>query len=353
MIKKTDQKTSPIDEALYLAEETLKNIELSEIPLSNIALKMARLCRLLNLEKYRKIFEYEVSGYPSSPTGVPKEIWDLGTLAGRVYEEKEKDEIKSYMYMASIDSLDQEIVSAKEALKVSQDPSNSNLSQQSFVVANWRHREKLLSKIRVSQNRLSERKSFIYRFCLEKYYELKFSDQVESLFNKTRMIVDKNISKIHPEGLHKLTSILNNLKSDNIEDWSNAAHSCRRLLQEIADQIYPPSSEDKILESGKRIKIGKENYINRLVCFVEENGDSKTHSDVIAAELRQTGERLDALFNAAQKGSHNSIKSKHEAERYIIYTYLLIGEILDLKKKIKIEKDNNIQSNELVAEKQK
>ncbi len=37
-----------LSEALYLSSEILKNIELSELPLTNIALKASRLARLLN-----------------------------------------------------------------------------------------------------------------------------------------------------------------------------------------------------------------------------------------------------------------------------------------------------------------
>ena len=53
-------------EALELSAAILKNIEESELPLSNIALKAIRLARLLNDIDFIKIFEYESSGYPST-----------------------------------------------------------------------------------------------------------------------------------------------------------------------------------------------------------------------------------------------------------------------------------------------
>ena len=58
------------EEALILAEETLADIELSRLSLSNIALKASRLARLVNEFDLEKIFEYEASGYPMGDNGI-------------------------------------------------------------------------------------------------------------------------------------------------------------------------------------------------------------------------------------------------------------------------------------------
>ena len=47
--------------------------------------------------------------------------------------------------------------------------------------------------------------------------------------------------------------------------------------------------------------------------------------------MKYLGERLDSIFQASQKGSHDMISSQNEADRYVIYTYLVIGDILKLK----------------------
>jgi hypothetical protein len=38
---------------------------------------------------------------------------------------------------------------------------------------------------------------------------------------------------------------------------------------------------------------------------------------------------LDAVFRAAQKGSHASV-TQDEAHRYVVYTYMIVGDILSL-----------------------
>ncbi len=75
-----------LSEALYLSSEILKNIELSELPLTNIALKASRLARLLNDFDVQKIMVYEVGGYPTLQSNtVSPETWQLAIAAGRGY----------------------------------------------------------------------------------------------------------------------------------------------------------------------------------------------------------------------------------------------------------------------------
>jgi hypothetical protein len=53
-------------------------------------------------------------------------------------------------------------------------------------------------------------------------------------------------------------------------------------------------------------------------------------SRVLSSDLHFIGERLDAIFSAVQKGSHADIEN-FEARRFVIHTYLLISDILELK----------------------
>jgi hypothetical protein len=49
----------------------------------------------------------------------------------------------------------------------------------------------------------------------------------------------------------------------------------------------------------------------------------------VGSHLEFIGERLDSVFQAAQKGSHGVV-DKAEADRYVVYTYLIVGDILSL-----------------------
>lgn len=97
--------------------------------------------------------------------------------------------------------------------------------------------------------------------------------------------------------------------------------------------IYP-AREDKTInldnDKTKIIKLGVDNYINRIIAYVDEQSDSKRFEEIVGSQMKYLGERLDTIFKAAQKGSHDIITSRQEADHYVIYTYLIVGDLLSL-----------------------
>ena len=79
-----------------------------------------------------------------------------------------------------------------------------------------------------------------------------------------------------------------------------------------------------------------------MIAYIEEHSDSSRFEEIVGSNLKYIGERLDSLFNAVQKGSHKVISTQDEADRYVIYTYLIVGDILrlktDVESKIEIDK---------------
>jgi len=67
-----------------------------------------------------------------------------------------------------------------------------------------------------------------------------------------------------------------------------------------------------------------------LIAFIEDNKKSLLYKKIVGSHLYYLGDRLDAIFEAAQKGSHTVILSQEEADRYVIYTYMIAGDILSL-----------------------
>jgi len=166
----------------------------------------------------------------------------------------------------------------------------------------------------------------------ENNIELKYSKISEDIFSRVRIKLDKRIREILPDSVKKFSTIYDNLRSENPEDWSNAVHSCRRILEDLADTIFPPQEDRTIKVNGeeKQIKLGKTNYINRILTFINEHSDSKSFKKLVGSHLKFIEDRLKSVFKVAQKGSHETIHSKEEANRYVIYTYLIVGDILSL-----------------------
>lgn len=288
-----------LSEALALSEEILRNIELNELPLENICLKTSRLARLLNDQVRRQFYAQNAS---------------------------------------SIGQREVELETSRTQLSVARDPDVSvqSANPQQWVMnpmGNTLERNLLSNTIRKNSQLLKAAKSQIYRYVLDIHYELRFGSVQEEIFQKTRHFVDLKLSEMVPEAVSKFISAFDNLKSENPEDWSNAVGSCRRILKAVADKLYPPNpgGQEEIEKNGKRIKVGPDHYLNRLILYVQDKSKSRTFKSIVGSHLEYFVERLEAVLSAGHKGAHEDIQTAEEAERYIIYTYLLIGDLLRLE----------------------
>jgi hypothetical protein len=162
----------------------------------------------------------------------------------------------------------------------------------------------------------------IYDYVLERHQELRFGGTVESAFERVRGVVDRDIAAVAPNALTRLSAAFENAESENPEHWSNAASTCRRLIKEVADALRPAGPD---LENG--VKVGEENYINRLVDWVTHQPASETARRVVTADLEFLGHRLDAVVDAGNKGAHADV-SRFDASRFLVSTYLVLGDIL-------------------------
>ena len=314
--------TEALEEAEALSAEILQDIELSEGQLSVVVLKALRLARILNDFDMYQILEWESGGYPSGEFGVSQEAWKVGKAAGRVYYKNGSDSEarKEVMYMESIAWMESTIDVGTISLSAAQEMPR-------------RERRQIRERILWTSNRLASRRTFIHRYVARKHYEQKFAGLAEDVFARIRSSVDASISAEMPNSLQQLTAVYDNLRSDNPENWANAVHSCRRVLQALADAVFPAQSEPRTrVVNGKEkpIGLGQDQYINRLMAFIEDSSDSGTFKEIVGSHLRFIGDRLDSIFTLAQKGSHSIVK-REEADRCVVYTYMVVGDILSLR----------------------
>lgn len=272
-------------------------------------MKASRLARLIGQFDYQQIFLYEVGGYPTTPDGVSPDVWTYAKQSGRVKLEKVSNAVKEVASLESLEQLVYDLDAAKDNLNLARDAdvaiTSANPSQ--FVhapVGNKAERDKLRLSISNKSKLIAQRRAFIYEYVSTVHYELKYSAITNDIFSRIRDKVDSKIGELVPEAVMKFSAVYDNLASDNTEDWSNAVHSCRRILQDTADALYP-QREDKVISvngKDKTIMLGADNYINRLVAYVEENSSSARFEEIVGSHTKYLGERIDSIFQAAQKG---------------------------------------------------
>ncbi len=228
MFEKIPANKSALKEALILSEEIIKNIELNEIPLTNIALKTARLARLMNNFQMAELLRYETSGYPVELTGwVDHDLWEIAIDAGREYQ---REDYEDRVCTESIEQLEQELKITEIALSAAKDPdisfSFANPNQRINIPSgNSKERAELRNSNVLISKRLASRRSLIFDYVIHIYNQLKFSGISDDIFSRIRENVDKKIGKILPISVKKFSAVYENLRSENPEDWSNAVHS--------------------------------------------------------------------------------------------------------------------------------
>ena len=137
-------------------------------------------------------------------------------------------------------------------------------------------------------------------------------------------VISKLIPKC-PDLSNRLYSILKVYsKAETNEDYSQAACSCRRLIEYVADCLFPPRNDE---EKGR--PLGKPHYKNRLLAFCDEERKSETNIDVICAATYLLAEQTDTLYKLANKGTHGDVFAL-ETRRCIIRTVLLLDDISSL-----------------------
>ena len=76
-------------------------------------------------------------------------------------------------------------------------------------------------------------------------------------------------------------------------------------------------------------RLGESVYVNILTESVQNKSDSKRYTALIDTHLEFFHKRSMVVFDPTNKGTYKDISHEDE-ERFVIYTYLLIGGIISL-----------------------
>ncbi|WP_375560364.1 ComEA family DNA-binding protein [Bernardetia sp. OM2101] len=128
---------------------------------------------------------------------------------------------------------------------------------------------------------------------------------------------------MNPELAEQLMITFKSLNSNSDEELSHSLTTCRRMIENFADIVYPPREE---LHKGR--KVGKSQYINRLWAFIDSVVESDTNKLLAQSHLEYLGKYLESIHKLSNKGVHAKL-AKLEAIKTVFHLYLVFADLLD------------------------
>ena len=293
------------EEMVALADDILADLELSRIPLANIAMKCTRLARLLGDERAGRWFRLETGGYDLDRD---PDAFRIGWNTGRaVRETRGKPDEEKSIWTGSTAELEATIATLREQLAHLDIPPMQEASSPQMlyvpgttlrgIVDTFLERQRSVSNaIREATGVLAEMKTAIHSWIIDHSYALRFGNIPADAFQRAKSLVDERLAVIAPDALRMFLAAQDRARSGSPEEWSQAMGSLRRMMKEMADVLYPGT--------GRTVNghvLDDAHLVNRLWQFVRERTASDKRA-VLASQVEYVGNRVDALNDLASKG---------------------------------------------------
>ncbi len=162
------------------------------------------------------------------------------------------------------------------------------------------------------------------------YNKLKFSGTISNCFDILKTAVDDKLLDLNPTIAEQLMLAFKAISSDKEEEWSQALTTCRRLLEGLADELYPASKEKF---NGR--SVGQGQYVNRLWAFMDGAIQSESNKELAKSHIDFLGSWLDKINKLTNKGVHAEL-DRIEAVKSVFHTYLVVADLLEYMENAKV-----------------
>lgn len=299
--------TKKDDEAIKIAEKIMNNLEDEPFKLKNLRLYY-KLVKLIELNSEVEWINRELYGY--------KKLKDVPNYR-KVRDSRDKNKF-AYITQNYVD-----LFTYVE--------SDLNYKYKSFPEDKYNY-----YTISVGHNLffrvLNTVDNEIYRKTNSILYELKFEKIEFDIFEETRKVVNERLYDMCPNALKKLTETYEdfNLTKSSL-DLQQISFACRTVLDDFADALYPPTKDKVEGFDNKTHPLKGNNHINRIIQYTYENIDSDFNMEFMRSNLEYLYNYLRNIYELTNVGTHTEREKEH-SKRCVIYTYLVIGDIINLTK---------------------
>lgn len=323
--------TSPILEALKIARETRDTLLRGSIQTSSSLRACRTICSLLKRERQNEWIDLELNGYSgkfSTEREMEKDLPEYRKtrclyLDERGYPIVVSDQL-SFIQDLPIGAPIAELeTGVDKGLFLLGDP-RINLLRQRFGVPALQIQISSVNLITI----LNAVNTRVLDFLNSIILELDYANLQSEIFEETRMIVDTRLTAIAPAALERLVATYRKVPATTTPlQYGETAYACRIILQDFTDAIFKPEYLRENEEKPHREQTKKKVYCTLRARL---QGQKDTESDLLLAQMDYLNAYFDKLTLYIQRQIHPEgfEPTREDANRCIMYTYLIIGDIL-------------------------
>lgn len=309
-----DNRNSSLKMAKELSDVILGDLEITQLPISQILMKSKRLARLLHDSDAQKWLDYEITGYPP--------VFDpaiLGTCRHYYTSDRPvlRDERTRKPHAIGMPQLESYINSTKPDFIDKLGPQET----QKIQIVN-RHHEMV--------NDFERLRTALHNYVTEVNISLSVGEKTEELFEDSRIAADRFIREHCPRAGEQLLMISERLDYYNPDSFSEALLAVRKILAAVADAVVPVQEPQYRDRKGRDRQIGPDQYLNRIFSYLEQNSKSDPLLAMIEAEMTYIFSKADHPGDKL-RGLYEPV-SRDDVELAIIHMYLVVAEIAKIRK---------------------
>ena len=156
--------------------------------------------------------------------------------------------------------------------------------------------------------------------------EITYGRIPEGIFKKFQRNVNSTLTNSNPSAISELNIACEELRqSEDPERISHVAFGCRRLIKAVADELFPSRKIQYKTKDGTNFKVEEEYFLNRLVAFVDST--NSPNRKFLVRKIGLLRDLYGEIPESINKGTHLNITNSG-AEMLVIYTYIILGDII-------------------------
>jgi hypothetical protein len=228
----------------------------------------------------------------------------------------------------SVSQLEGNVAAIQRAYDDAEPPSGLTPADTYFAAENAKNtRADLIAPLQTRRGILGKIRQDVYDYLVSVETDLLAGKENSDIFQRAQLYINESLRKYAPEALDMFVAAQERLSSGTGEDYAQALTSCRRVIKELADALYPATPEEVEGIDGVKREMTDDRYKNRLTEYVRKNVEGKRHKQTVVRIVGDLYGRLDALDGLASKGVHDKV-TQAEAETCVVWTYMLAGDIV-------------------------